>query len=114
MPVKLKEHATDQASFAVECGFKDLDNSTPVTPKTLHWTLLSPLRAVVNNRDGEEITELASTVIIPLTPADLNVADGNHRYLSLTWTYDSATYGNDLTGREQVLIQIDDIKEKAV
>lgn len=110
MPQTLDTHANDQSSYTVECSFTDEDGNA-VAPVSLQWTLLSPTRAVVNSRENVNVTSPSATETITLVPADLNHDDGAYRYLVLDWTYNS-NYGTGLAAREQIRINIDDIKEK--
>ena len=111
MPVELDTSARDGSSYSVVCTFTDEDDSS-VTPSSVTWTLLGPGNAVINGREDVSVTPSAGQATITLGPADLAYADGSHRKLILTWTYDSS-YGAGQTGREQVTFNVDDIAEKA-
>lgn len=81
--------ANEESTFFVTCTFKDEDGNA-VTPSSIVWSLRNGAGNIINGRDSQVISSLASVVVITLTGDDLDRGTGPERYLTI-----EAVYGAD-------------------
>lgn len=108
--LRLTETALERDTFAIDVSFYDIDQTTAVTPNSgLTWTLTDTAGNVINSRSAVSIAS-ASTVHIVLTDADLAITadNGLQRIVTLTGTYNSVTYGNNLKINRPIYFSIEE------
>lgn len=91
-----------------------LDGSTAITPNTATWSLLKPDETIVNSRQQVVIATPSTSMSIVLSANDLEILDGDEfeeRYLLTEWTFDDATYGNNLPGKDQVSFTVANLRK---
>ena len=114
----LTDFAPEGGTFAIEVSFYD-EEPKLVTPKSANWTLTDLLGNVINNKQRESISPLASTVTLTLEGDDLAILDTDARrqvngcvvvprMLLVEYVYDS-DLGTDRTGRQQQGFYIKDL-----
>lgn len=103
MPDTLGFSVQEGGTLVVPVSFTD-EAGNSVVPKTILWSLRNERGEIVNGREGEQ-EEPAESVDIVLSGDDLERADGRHRHLTVTFTYDSDA-GTDLPGREALSFHI--------
>lgn len=109
MPDILTKKAVEESTYVITASFFD-ENSEPVVPNDIAWTLTDMTGNIVNSRDAEVITP-ASVVYIVLSGDDLAVgseSDDRRRIVTIEGTYDS-DLGSDLPIKDQVEFQIEDL-----
>jgi hypothetical protein len=108
MPIELATLAVERSTFAVAAAFTDeLGDAT--TPKTIAWSLLDQAGAIVNDRAQVAIAEMASSIVIVLSGADLALDAGAftaRRQVLIEWTYDSLAMGTDLPVKDTIAFTI--------
>ena len=113
--IEITEHAAEESTFPIVVTFwETIDGvETLVTPNNdITWTLTDKAGTVVNDRSAETGLTPATSVIIVLSGADLELSEsymGRVRYLLVECTYDSATYGANLPFKSQARFTIDNL-----
>jgi hypothetical protein len=112
MPAEIKidgEYAVEKSTYIVTCAFTDEDNG-PVVPATGTWTLTDEDGSVINTREDEVISGLASSVDIVLSGNDLAISAGftgvsEKRIFTFEGTYNS-DLGVGLPLRDQLIFPV--------
>jgi hypothetical protein len=102
--VKMAVEAAEQSTYVMVVTFLDADG-TEVTPTSATWTLYSSDRTtVINSREDVALTG----GYIVLTGDDLALPNSgqSNRYILVKATYNSATFGNDLSLRSEIQFKI--------
>ena len=111
MATNLTLRAAEKSTYIVNAAFVDEDNS-PVTPKTMTWTLTDSDGSVINAREDVVISSLSTDVDIVLSGLDLALQSGESlqalRILTLEGTYDSDA-GTDLPLRAACKFTVEDL-----
>lgn len=108
MPTRLAEYAVEGSTFAVELAFWD-EVGASVSPDTLVWSLYDDEGAVVNSRDGVEISNPSSTETVLLEDDDLRSPSYDavfYRHLVVEATYTSSTLGSGLALVDSCVIPV--------
>jgi len=112
MPSTLTTRAKERATFVVTLTFEDSDGNV-VSPQTLAWTLTDHNGNVRNSRSNVSLTP-ASSVTVTMTGADLALDAAEYiagkRWLTITGTWNSSTYGYGLSIRDHVAFYVDNVK----
>jgi len=106
-PIML-EGAEERGTKAVSLSFAYESDGAEVayTPKTASWSLYDINEAIVNEREDEPISPLASAVTIVLSGLDLDAdINGELRRVVVKGTYDSVL-GSDLPFVKEVQFPI--------
>lgn len=104
MATVLTTQAIERSTYPVTVIFYD-ENGDVVSPNSgLTWTLTDGNGNVINNRSTVSITA-AGTVTVVLSGADLDMDDGNERFLLLEGTY-TGDLGADLPLKDQARFYI--------
>lgn len=111
MSVKLETKAIEQSTYIVRVSFKD-EAGVAVIPKSMVWSLAIKDGTIVNSRQDVVGSPLAATMPVVLTDDDLALPDIANpvRYLLVEAVYDSATYGNNLSLREEFVFSITNLQ----
>lgn len=107
MVLELK--AQDRSTYVVNAQFFDED-SNPVVPVSIQWTLYSGLDQVVNGRQDVVVTPPAQQIDIVLTRDDLDESESRIRRLLVEALYDS-TAGTGLSLRAQARFEISSVRD---
>ena len=97
----------DKSTKVVTVAFLDEDGNA-VVPTGAAWTLTNEGGAIINNRNQEPISPLASSSDVVLSGNDLKWADGRRRYLVVEAVYNGVQ--NGLTLNDQVWWKITNLK----
>ena len=114
MTIKLRDNAIEKSTYIITVSFTDSDGGA-VSPKLASWTLKDEDGNIINNRNSVDIPTPSSEEDIVLTGDDLVLSDITkpYRYLLIEALYDSITYGNDLSLRDEARFKISDLKSKS-
>lgn len=104
----LADRAVERGTFAVDIAFTDEEGESSVPNSGLVWKLTNTLGTVVNSRTAVAISS-ASTVTIVLSGADLDLDDGNERFVTVEGTYTS-DLGENLPIKDEVRFYIRDLQ----
>jgi len=113
MPTTIETEAIEKSSFLVTAGFTGLDGAA-IVPVTIVWSLVEADGTAVNSRDQVAIATPAASIGILLSGDDLAILDGKgyeERYVVLEWTFDDATYGDNLPGKDQVKFNVVNLRK---
>lgn len=105
MPTKLKLTAVEKSTFAITSEFTD-EESEPVVPNEITWTLKDSLGNIVNEREDVDVTPSESVVIV-LSGDDLSKIGSN--IVTVIGTYNSSL-GNNLPIRDEVEFDVLNLK----
>lgn len=94
-------------SKSLPLKFSFTSQGVAVTPVTIAWSLTDGKGTTVNSRTDVAVAVPAATIYIALAPADLAVADGYERVMTLEWTYDSDVYGSGVADGLQIKFSIE-------
>lgn len=106
---KINTRPNEGSTLAIEVGFAGV-NAEAFTPKTCTWTLSDAEANIINNRENVSATVTGSTHVFVLSGDDLPFDEANQGVIIFTveGTFD-ATYGTDLSFREQAQIIVSDM-----
>lgn len=106
--IRLSTVARDGGVYGVTISFKD-DAGAAVVPTSATWSLRNGSKAIVNDREDIAIIGLSDSATLVLTGDDLMYSDGAARYITVSWTYDSATLGNGVTDNDEIYFTIENL-----
>lgn len=108
MPVIMTTVAEERSTLIMKCTFAE-PTGTTVTPISAVYTWADENGTVINGRSSVSMT-LASVSNIVLTGTDLQITESFpadvYRFLTVSATYDSDTYGTGLHLRDQARIKV--------
>ena len=111
MPTKLTLKANERSSYEITAVFRGADDAL-VVPDSMAWTLTDGQGNAINGRENVAISPLASSVVITLSGADLEIgAFGLKRVVTFEGVYDSSTGGNNLAFVDWVTFEMNDNPE---
>lgn len=95
--VTLTTAATDQGDFPIRISFTDAISGSPITPDTSPKWYLYDLDGNIINSRSSVVASASSTMYFALSGNDLKYSDGEFRIFELKGTYDSTSFGNNIT-----------------
>jgi hypothetical protein len=97
-------NAVERSTYVLPVGFLDADGET-VVPSVANWTLYGHDKETVIN--GRQDVPLVGNYIT-LTGDDLALPNSSQssRYVLIKATYDSATFGNNLSFRAEIQFKV--------
>ncbi len=105
---KMTTNAVEESTYVLEVEFLDAAGEQ-VIPTSAQWTLYgSDNVSIVNNR--QDVPLVGSTIVLTGADLELPVASQNIRRVLIEATYNSATYGNNLSFRHEILFAITNLR----
>lgn len=102
--IRMTVDAVEGSTYVLPIVFKDADGAE-VTPTEASWTLYgNDQSTVVNGRENVALT--GSYIILTGDDLALPISSDYMRYVLIKATYDSSTYGTNLSFRAEIRFRI--------
>lgn len=110
MPINISNvKPREEGVIKISCQFKDL-TGVAAAPKTVKYSLMDRVGAIVNDRQDVAISSPESEIIIGLHGDDLKLGGhGSDRLLLIEWTFDDPDIGSNIPDSETIAFRIEEV-----